>query len=458
MTDQPDLNQLSPEYGVSRDAFKSLQVALADNDADLVRYIINPLHPADVADIIEDLSQGERTHFLEIVRGTLDPEVLAQLEDNVREQVLEQMSSEELVAAITDLESDDAALILDDLDDEQQRQILDVMSVEDRLPLEQTLSYGEYTAGRLMQREVVTVPLDLTLGQVIHSLEKYDNLPDSFYEIFVIDEKGVPRGSLALSKILRYPRLTPVLKVMETDVKIVSVTMPQDDVAYLFRQYGLYSVPVVEFDGAIVGMITIDDVMDVIEEEAGAEILKMGGVSEESYHSTVIETCVSRLRWLFVTSINCLIATLVISHFGPAIQHHLVLAFLMPIVASMGGSVGMQVVTVTVRALSTHHLKEGQLWGVLKHEMLVALVVGVVLSVTLSSIAIAWCGNWYIGLILAGALLGNILWSGLAGTLVPYALSRMKMDPAISAGPLLTTTTDVIGFALFLGLATMFLI
>lgn len=458
MTDQPEPNQVSPEYGVSRDVFKSLQAALVDNDEDLVRYIINPLHPADVADIIEDLSTSERSHFIEILRGTLDPEVFAQLEDNVREEVLEQFSAEELVAAIADLESDDAALILDDLGDEQQRQILDVMSVEDRLPLEQTLSYGEYTAGRLMQREVVTVPLDWTLGQVIHSLEKYENLPDNFYEIFIVDERGAPKGSLALSKILRFPRLKPVLEVMETDIKVIPVTMPQEDVAYLFRQYGLYSAPVVESDGVTVGMITIDDVMDVIEEEAGSEILKMAGVSEENYHSTVIETCVSRLRWLFVTSINCLIASLVISHYGPVIKDHLVLSFLMPIAASMGGSAGMQVVTVTVRALSTHHLKEGQLWGVLKHELLVALLIGVVLSLTLSCVTIAYFGSWFIGLILAGALLGNILWSGLAGTLVPYFLNRLKMDPAISAGPLLTTTTDVVGFALFLGLATLFLV
>lgn len=457
MSTQPDQNNPSPEYGVSRDVFKSVQAALIENDVDLVRYIITPLHPADVADIIEDLSPSARIQFIEIVRGTLDPEVLTQLDDTIREQVLEQFSAEELVRALSDLESDDAALILDDLADEQQRQVLDVLPVEDRLPLEQSLSYDENSAGRLMQREVVTVPLDWTLGQVIHSLEKYENLPENFYEIFIIDDAGIPKGSLPLSKILRFPRLKPVLEVMETDIKIASVSMSQEDVSYLFRRYGLYSLPVVESDGAIVGMITIDDVVDVIEEEAGSEILKMAGVSEEKYHSTVVETCVSRLRWLVVTSINCLIASLVISHFEHVLENHLLLAFLMPIVASMGGSAGMQVVTVTVRALSTHHIKEGQVWGVLKHELLVALLVGVVLSLILSCITIAWFGNIFVGVILAGAIIGNILWSGLAGTLVPYFLSRMKMDPAISAGPLLNTTTDVVGFALFLGLATLFM-
>jgi magnesium transporter len=446
------------DYGVSRDVFKHIQAALSENDGDLVRYIINPLHPADVADIIEDLPASERRRFIEVVRGVLDPEVLAELEDNVREQVLDQLSAEELAAAITDLESDDAAFILDDLNDEQQRQILEVIPVEDRLPLEQTLSYGEHTAGRLMQREVVMAPLDWTLGQVIHSLEKHTNLPENFYEIFVVDENGVPKGSLSLSKILRYPRLTPVLEVMETDIKIVPVTMDQEEVAYLFRQYRLYSAPVVESDGVLMGMITLDDVVNVIEEEAGADILNMGGVSEENYHSTLTETCVSRLRWLVVTSINCLIASSVISHFESALANHLVLAFLMPIVASMGGNAGMQVVTVTVRALSTHHLKDGQLWGVLHREMAVALLVGTVLAMTLASITIAWFGNWTVGAILGGALLANILWSGFAGTMIPYILNRLRMDPAISAGPLLTTTTDVLGFALFLGLATLFLL
>lgn len=457
MSVETDQSSKSPEYGVSRDIFKGIQAALVDNDADLIRYITTPLHAADIADIITDLSSVERTQFIEIIQDTLPPEVLTLLDENVREQVLEHYSAEELIKALSDLESDDAAAILEDLDDAQQRQILDVLPAEDRLPLEQTLSYAEDTAGRLMQREVVTASMDLTVGQVIQSLVNYEDLPDNYYEIFIVDDAGIPKGSIPLSKILRFPRLKPVLEVMETDIKVVPVSMSQDEVTYIFRRYNLNSLPVVESDGSIIGMITIDDIVDLIEEEAGSEILKMAGVSEERYHTTVIETCVSRLNWLVVTSINCLIASSVISHFEDVLEHHLVLAFLMPIVASMGGSAGMQVVTVTVRALSTYHIKEGQVWGVLKHELLVASLVGGFLALAISSIAIAWFGNIRVGFILGGALIGNILWSGLAGTLVPYFLSRMKMDPAISAGPLLTTTTDVIGFALFLGLATLFL-
>lgn len=448
----------APEYGVSQDIFKHLKEALAQNDADLVRYIIHPLHPADVADIIEDLSAQERRQFIEIIRGELDPEVLTELDDNIRELVLEQLSTEELAAAITDLDTDDAAYILDNMDDEHQRQILDVMTVEERVSLEKTLSYPEYTAGRLMQQAVVTGSIHWTLGQIVNSLEKYEDLPNNFHEIYLLDDFGAPKGSIALSQILRHPRRTVASDIMDKELIIFPVTMEQEEVAYLFRQYGLYSAPVIESDGHLVGMITIDDVVDIIEEEAGSEILKMGGVSEETYHGTVIETCISRFRWLLVTFINSLIASSVISHFEPALEKIVVLAFLMPIVASMGGNVGMQVVTVTVRALTTHHLKRGQLFATLRHELSVALIVGTALSIILSSLVIMWFGDWQIGVILGTALVTNILWAGFAGTLVPYLLNHFHMDPAISAGPLLTTTTDVIGFSLFLGLATFFLL
>lgn len=448
----------SPEYGINRDFFNQLREALAENDADQVRYIIHPLHPADLALIIEDLTVVERRHFVEIIRQNLTGEVLAQLEDNVREMVVEQLSNEELAAALTDLETDDATYILENLDDEHQRQVLDSIPAADRLPLEETLAYPEDSAGRLMQREVVTASQEWTLGQIVNSLEKYTDLPDSFYEIYLLDENNVPKGSIALSKILRYPRRTLVADVMEKEIVVASVTMEQENVVYLFKHYGLFSVPVVEADGHIVGMVTIDDVVEFIDDEAGSEILKMGGVSEENYHGTISQTCISRLHWLLVTCINSLIAANVISHFEPVLEQIVVLAFLMPIVASMGGNVGMQVVTVTVRALSTHHLKSGLVFQTLRRELSVSFIIGIALSLGLSLIVIMWFGDWRIGAILGCALLANVMWAGLAGTLVPYFLDRLNMDPAISAGPLLTTTTDVLGFAVFLGLATIFLL
>lgn len=467
MTEQvdnhPDSQELPPEarttgFGISREFIKVIQEALETHDADRIREIVNPLHPADVADVIEGLTPTNRKLFVEIMRKDLHGEILAEIEDTVREQVLEQLSTEELAAAITDLESDDAAFILDDLDDEHQRKILQVIPVEDRLPLEQSLSYADDTAGRLMQREVVTAPITSTLGQIIDTLGKYTDLPESFYEIFILDESGVPKGSIALSKILRYPRKTPVVDVMEREIVIVPVTMLQEDVSYLFKHYSLYSAPVTESDGKIVGMITIDDVVELIDEEAGSEILKMGGVSEETYHGTIYEMCVSRFRWLLVTFFTTLIATTVISHFKPVLEEIVIIAVLLPIVATLGGSVGMQVVTVTVRALYTHHMREGQVLGILKRELYVAMILGAILSIVLLGIVVAWFGDWKIGIIISFSLITNILWAGIAGTLGPYILHKLNMDPAISAGPLITTTTDVIGFALFLGLATFFLL
>lgn len=461
-SDSPSLQQgtelFSPEHGISKEFLQEIREALANNDADQVRYIAQPLHPANLALVIEDLSPIDRRLFVEFIRQDLTGEVLAELEDNVREVVLEQLSNEELAAALTDLESDDATYILENLDDEQQRQVLDVIPTEDRLPLEKNLSYAEDTAGRLMQWEVVTASEGWTLGQVVNHLEKYTDLPDNFYEVYLVDDNNVPKGSIALNKILRYPRRTHVADVMEKEIIVVPVTMEKETVADFFRHYGLFSVPVVEEDGQIVGMITIDDIVELIDEEAGSEILKMGGVSEENYHGTITQTCISRLHWLFVTCINSLIATTVISHFEPALEKIVLLAFLMPIVASMGGNVGMQVVTVTVRALSTHHMKAGQVLSTLWRELSVAFIIGVALAVSLSIIVVFWFGNWHIALILAAALLMNVLWAGFAGTLVPYVLHRLHMDPAISAGPLLTTTTDVLGFSLFLGLATIFLL
>lgn len=463
MTQQSDFppqttELFSPEHGINQEFLQEIHNALVNHDADQVRYLVHPLHPANLALIIEDLSPTDRRLFVEFIRQDLTGEVLAELADNVREVVLEQLSNEELAAAITDLESDDAAYILENLDDEQQRQVLDVIPTEDRLPLEKALSYLEDTAGRLMQREVVTAFESWTLGQIVNHLEKYTDLPDHFYEVYLVDENDVPQGSIALNKILRYPRRTPVSDIMEKEIIVVPVSMEQEKVVDFFRHYGLFSVPVVEEEGQIIGMITIDDIVDLIDEEAGSEILKMGGVSEENYHGTISQTCISRLHWLFVTCINSLIATTVIAHFEPALEQIVLLAFLMPIVASMGGNVGMQVVTVTVRALSTHHLKSGQLWSTLRRELSVSFIIGLALAVSLSAIVIFWFGNWRIGVILGAALMANVMWAGFAGTLVPYLLDRANMDPAISAGPLLTTTTDVLGFALFLGLATIFLL
>lgn len=443
---EPDLAQLV-EHAFDTDAIDEVFALTTD------------LHPADMADIIQQFPAQKRLKLIELLHSVIPNEVLPLLEESIREQILPIFTTEEVAAAVTELESDDAALILEDLHEDKQREVLDAIPIEERITFEKTLSYPEYSAGRLMQREVVLCSPQWTLGQLISSLEDIENLPEHFYNVYVVDDDDKPVGELPLSSILRHPRRTPVSKVMNTEIKTVPVDLDQEEVAYIFKRYSLSSMPVVEQDGRIAGMITVDDIIDVIEEEAGDDILKLGGVTEESsLYSNIMQASLSRFRWLFISLINCLIASAVIAHFEQALDKFVVLAFLMPIVASMGGNAGMQTMTVTVRSLSLYNLRVGHVLAAIKRELGIAAVNGAALALILSSITIAWTRDVKIGLIIGTALIFNIIWSGFAGAFIPYILHRINLDPAISAGPIMSTTTDVVGFSVFLGLATWMLL
>jgi len=434
-----------------------------EQEFDLENYVevfslTKDLHPGDMADIIQRLPAQKRLRFVEVLHETINGDVLSYLEESIREQILPLFSTEEVAAAITELESDDAALILDDLEEDKRHEVLEAIPIEERITFEKTLSYPEYSAGRLMQREVVLCNPNWTLGQIIDSLEDIENIPEHFYDVYVVDEFNKPIGEIPLSWILRHPRRTPVTNVMNSEVKTVPVDLDQEEVANIFKKYGLSSMPVVEKDGTITGMITVDDIIDVIQQEASDDILKLGGVTEESsLYSSIIQASLSRFRWLFISLINCLIASGVIAHFEKALDEFVVLAFLMPIVASMGGNSGMQTMTVTVRMLSMYNIRVGQIMGAVKREIGIATLNGIALALILSSITIAWTGNFKIGCIIGAALIFNFIWSGFAGAFIPYVLHRINLDPAISAGPIMSTTTDVVGFSVFLGLATTFL-
>lgn len=434
--------------------------AYDEESLDEVFELTTDLHPADMADIIQQFPSHKRLRLVELLHDRISGDVLSLLEESVRSPILALFTTEEVAAAITGLESDDAALILEDLEDDKQREVLDSIPLEERISFEQTLSYPEYSAGRLMQREVVVSNPTWTLGQVIDSLEDLEDLPEHFYDVYVVDDKNIPVGELPLSWILRHPRKTPVAKVMHADVKTVPVDMDQEEVAYLFKRYSLSSAPVVDIDGHLLGMITMDDVIDVIQEEANDDILKMGGVTQENslFGGNVFDAAISRFRWLFISLINCLIASSVIAHFESALENFVVLAFLMPIVASMGGNAGMQTVTITVRSLSIYNLRAGHVFSAIKRELGIALMNGTALAVILSAITYIWTGSIKISSIIAIALIFNVVWSGFAGAFIPYILHRVNLDPAISAGPILSTTTDVIGFSVFLGLATWILL
>lgn len=444
--------------GITTGLVRQVEQSLADQNSEQVLDCVKGLHAADVADLIEQLNHNNRIKFVDIIRSHLDPEMLAELDESIRESIIEHLSPQEIAAVLTDVETDEAVYILEDLDDNQQQQILSELPIEDRLSIEKALSYPEDSAGRLMQLGLVVSPPDWTIGQVIESFESHEDLPERFYDVYIVDPGQKPIGMVALDSMLRHRRQTRMSTIMAEIPVVFPISMDQEQVAYLFEQYGLFSAPVVNDEGRLVGTIIINDIVDIIREETEEDLLSLGGVSDYTVNASIADTSLQRLRWLIVTFINTLIASTVISHFEPVLSHTIALAFLMPIVAAMGGNSGMQVVTVTVRALANRDLLPGQFFKTLRREVMVALINGVILAFILAAIATFWFGNILIGGILGVALVFNILWSAVAGTAFPILLTRMGLDPAISSGPLLTTTTDVFGFAFFLGLATLFLI
>jgi magnesium transporter len=450
----------STSFGLTTETIKTVREALDIDDQKFVLTVIKSMHAADVADLIEGLSPPHRRQVLTILKDEeqLEAEVLTELDEHIREEFLEQLTPQELAATMAELETDDAFTLLDDLDLKQQQEVLQAMPEEDRFELEQTLSYPENSAGRLMQREVVVAPQNWTIGQVIDSLEDYQELPENFYDIFIVDRWLHPVGSVSLAKLLKHSRRTPIREIMDRDIKAMPVTMDQEEVAYLFQQYGLASAPVVDDKNIVIGMITVDDVMFVIQEEADEDFIRLGLVEEDTFHGTIRDTSLSRLRWLSVTFINTLIASSVISHFEPILKEVVAVAVLMPIVAAMGGNCGMQVVTVMVRAIAKKDLHAHNFWNVLWREIVVSCIHAFIFATLIATISAIWYHNIKLGMTLGAAMIFNIIWSALAGTFFPVFLHKIGLDPAISSGPILTTTTDVLGFSVFLGLSSIFLL
>lgn len=446
-------------YGPSEELLENVSAALAEGDIPQVEELIEDLHPADVADLIEHLEPEERKLFVEITRHVIEPETISHLDETVREEVVEQLGPSAVAEVVSELDTDDAVELLEDLEPDQQEQVLRSMPAQDRLLLQQSLTYPEDSAGRLMQRELVAVPAHWTVGETIDFLRSSEKLPDDFYDLFVVDETHKPIGSVPLSRVLRSPRPTTLTDIMEGELRVVPADMDQESVAYLFRQYALVSTPVVDEAGRLIGVVTVDDVVRVIDEEAEEDLLKIVGVSDTDFHAAPHIIAWQRVRWLVVTLINTMIAATVISRFQDTIQHTVALAVLMPIVAAMGGNAGVQVITVTVRALATREITpQSNVFRIIGKELIVGFLNALVFATILGVVAALWFGYRELGFVLAGAMIFNMVWAGFAGTLIPLIMDRLGLDPAIGAGPFLTTTTDVLGFFSFLGLATLFLV
>ncbi|RFU12226.1 magnesium transporter [Rhodobacteraceae bacterium W635] len=434
--------------------------AVEARDRDRIADLFAPLHPADIADLLEQLSHGERGALLLVWSEGIDGEVLSELEEGVRADVIDLLPAPVLAEAVRDLESDDVVDLLEDLEEDRKASILGILDAADRAAVQDALNYPEESAGRLMQREVVRVPEFWTVGDTIDYLRaQTTDLPDQFYHVILVDPRMKPVGNVTLGRLLSAQRHVALKDIVEDVFMTIPADQPEGEVAYAFNQYHLISVPVVDGDGRLVGVITIDDAMIVLEDEAEEDILRLAGVNDESSLSdSLMETTRRRVPWLVVNLGTAALAALVIAQFEETIAALVALAILMPIVASMGGNAGIQSLTVAVRAIATRDLTRNNTWRFIVREGGVGLMNGLSLAAPLGIATGIIFGSVGIGLVIGSALIINLFVAAMAGTLVPLLLERLRLDPALASGVLVTTVTDVIGFFAFLGLASVFLL
>jgi magnesium transporter len=432
--------------------------ALGAADYTSARVLAQGLEPPDLADLIELLEPAQRVPLIEALGSAFRPEVLSELEATVRDALLPALPKDLLAKAVAELETDDAAYLLESLEVADRQEILARIPTVDRAALERNLEYPQETAGRLMQTDFVAVPPFWTVGQVIDHMREAEDLPETFSDIYVVDPTYHVLGSVDLSRLLRTKREVAIDAVMDASRHVVLATADQEAMARQFERYDLKSAPVVDANKRLVGVVTVDDVVDVIEEEAEEDILRLGGVGNESVADNVMSIVRNRFTWLFINLGTALLSASVIKLFDATIDQMVALAVLMPIVASTGGNAATQTMTVTVRALATRELGPVNTLRVILREASVGLVNGLVFAAIMGSVVLLWFGVGTLGLVIATAMVCNFLAAALAGILIPLTLTRAGFDPAVASGVFVTMVTDVVGFFAFLGLATLWLI
>ncbi len=430
---------------------------ISSNDAQFITNSFKEMHPADAADIIEHLSQSDRESLIKLNNFKIDPEVFIELNESVQSEIIKYLSSNSIVNILKNLESDDAIKILENVEEKDKNIILSSLPPKDKFALLESLSYPEDTAARIMQREFTAIPSNWSVGQTIDYLRENKELPDEFLEIFIVDEEFKPIGTIPSSKVLRTPRESKMVSIMSESQLLIPVDMDKEEVGNLFENYNLNSAAVIDKNNKLVGMITNDDVLTVLKEEAEEDVLRLAGVGDEEITDGVFIKTKRRFNWLLLNLFTAFLATYCISLFGATIQQMVVLAFLMPIVASMGGNAGMQTLAVTVRSLATKDLTKNNFAKNIVKEFNIGILNGIIFAIISSLIVQLWFDDHLLSIIISISMILTMVVAGLFGILIPVTLKRMNIDPAISSSVFVTTITDVIGFISFLGVAAYFL-
>ncbi len=440
-------NHIQPEY------FSSILDALETRQDEEVYRLVQPFHAADIADLFEQVESDNRAPLADALSDLVSADVLAEMNEHVREDVIELIQPAQLADLAGQMESDDAVAIIEDLELADQAAVLAQLDPEDRAAIENALSFPEESAGRIMQRELVAVPEHLTVGQLIDYLRENEDLTTEFWEVFIVDPSHKPIGSCQLSWILRTPRNIQLGDVMMREQTLIPIDMDQEEVALRFQKYALISAAVIDSEGRLVGVITADDIIDIIEEEASEDILRLSGAGDGDINEPIRESYISRVRWLIANLVTALLASSVIAIFGGAIEQMVALAVLMPIVASIGGNAGTQTMAVSVRALAMNELTQSNTKRIIGREFRLAMLNGGTIAILVGCGTAIIFGNAMLGGVIAAAMLINIIVAGFAGIIVPVIFDRLDQDPALASSIFVTMITDTIGFLVFLGFA-----
>ena len=432
--------------------------ALDSSEKQKVIAITKDLSAADIADIINLLPRSEIKSFIEFIENDFNPEILSELEEHIREEVINFLGPTHVAEFLQKLETDDAVHVIEDLDENDKNIILNKIPDIERKDLELSLNYPEDSAGRLMSVDFVSLSPNMNVGEAIDSFRISDDLPIEFYEIYLVNDSSKPIAAISLSNIIRSSRDKSLKDLESHELIMISADMDRELVAYQFERFDLVSAPVVDDKGSLIGVITADDIVEVFKDEAGEDIKLLGGVGDEDITDSVIETSSNRFSWLFVNLITAVIASIVIGFFGRTIEEIVALAILMPIVASMGGNAGTQTLTITVRSLSTRDLIPLNYKRIINREILVSLLNGLLFAIIIGVLSAMWFSNFGLGLVLAIAMVINMVTAGFAGIIIPLILNKLGIDPALASSVFVTTVTDVVGFMVFLGLAALYLV